>query len=226
MARFRRLAVLDAILESGLVPLFYDAEFEVAIEVARACHRGGSRCVEFTNRGDRAHGVFVELARRLAGELPELILGVGSISDPHSAALYLAAGADFVVGPVLSAEVARLCNRRKVAYLPGCGSASEIAAAEELGCEIVKVFPGDAAGGPGFIKAVLGPSPWSSLMPTGGVDPSPDGLRVWFEAGAAAVGIGSKLVSKDIVKRRDWNGLEASVREVVGWIREARGRGA
>jgi 2-dehydro-3-deoxyphosphogluconate aldolase/(4S)-4-hydroxy-2-oxoglutarate aldolase len=222
MARFRRLDVLNRILESGLVPVFYHADLEVALEVARACSRGGAACLEFTHRGDRAHRVFEGLAGRVAQDLPDLVLGAGSISDPHTAAIYLAAGADFIVGPVLNPEVARLSNRRKVAYSPGCGSASEVALAEELGCEIVKVFPGDAVGGPAFIRAVLGPSPWSLLMPTGGVEPQRESIRAWFGAGAAAAGIGSKLISEDLLRRRDWAGLERRVAEVLGWIREAR----
>jgi 2-dehydro-3-deoxyphosphogluconate aldolase/(4S)-4-hydroxy-2-oxoglutarate aldolase len=223
MARFRRLRVLNEIQQSGLVPVFYHPDVEVAMEVAWACYRGGSRVLEFTHRGDLAHRVFDELAGRLAAEIPEMILGVGSIGDPYTAGLYLAAGANFVVGSVLNPDVARVCNRRKVAYSPGCGTASEIAAAEELGCEIIKIFPGDAVGGPGFVKALLGPSPWSSLMPTGGVDPTPDGLRAWFQAGAVAAGIGSKLITRDTVKRQDWSALEAKVRDVLRWIQEARG---
>jgi 2-dehydro-3-deoxyphosphogluconate aldolase/(4S)-4-hydroxy-2-oxoglutarate aldolase len=223
MPRFTRLHVLGAILEDGLVPVFYHPEVEVALEAARACHRGGARTFEFTNRGDGAHRVFEELCRRAARELPDLVLGAGSIGEPYTAALYLAAGAGFVVGPVLNADVARLCNRRKVAYAPGCGTASEIAAAEELGSEIVKIFPGDSLGGPEFVKAILGPCPWSSLLPTGGVEPARESVRAWIGAGAAALGMGSKLISKELVQRRDWEGLAEKVRELLAWIREARG---
>lgn len=222
MARFRRLDVLMAITGSGLVPVFYHPELEVALEVARACERGGARCFEFTHRGDLAHRVFEQLIERLSREAPDMILGVGSIGEPCTAALYLAAGANFVVGPVLSPEVAQLCNRRKVPYSPGCGSATEIAQAEELGCEVIKVFPGDAVGGPGFVRAILGPSPWTSLMPTGGVDATEESLRAWFRAGVVAVGMGSKLITRDVVERRDWNAVEARVREVLAWIRETR----
>ncbi len=222
MARFSRLSVLNTIVEDGLMPVFYHPDVEVATEVALACHRGGLRSFEFTNRGDRAHRVFEDLCARLADEAPDQILGVGSIGDPHTAALYLAAGANFVVGPILDAEVARLCNGRKVSYSPGCGSPTEIATAEELGCELIKVFPGVSVGGPSFVSAVLGPRPWTTLMPTGGVEPTLDGLRVWFEAGVAAVGIGLKMITKDILENRDWTQLEEDVRRVLGWIREIR----
>ncbi|MBI4606665.1 MAG: bifunctional 4-hydroxy-2-oxoglutarate aldolase/2-dehydro-3-deoxy-phosphogluconate aldolase [Planctomycetes bacterium] len=222
MARFRRLDVLRLMLDGGLVPVFYHRDPVVAFEVARACAAGGSRLLELTHRGDMAHRVFEVLIERCAAELPDLVLGVGSIGDPHTAALYLAAGASFVVGPVLNPEVARLANRRKVAYLPGCGSATEVAQAEELGCEVVKVFPGDSVGGPGFVKAILGPSPWSLLMPTGGVEATRESVQSWIRAGAAALGIGSSLISKDILERADFAALRARVAQVLAWIAEAR----
>jgi 2-dehydro-3-deoxyphosphogluconate aldolase/(4S)-4-hydroxy-2-oxoglutarate aldolase len=222
MARFRRMEVLRSILETGLVPVFYHPDVDLAFEAVRACARGGSRLFEFTNRGDMAHRVFEALELRVAKELPSLILGVGSIGDPYTAALYIAAGAAFVVGPVLDRETARISNRRKIAYIPGCGSATEIAAAEELGSEIVKVFPGDSAGGPDFVKAIRGPSPWTSLMPTGGVDATQASIREWIRAGVAAVGIGSGLLSKDVVAARDWSSVETRVRQVLEWIQESR----
>jgi 2-dehydro-3-deoxyphosphogluconate aldolase/(4S)-4-hydroxy-2-oxoglutarate aldolase len=224
MARFRRLEVLDTVLKTGLVPVFYHPDPKTVLDVARASARGGSRVIEFTHRGDGAHRVFEELLAFAAREAPDLIVGVGSIGDPYTAALYLAAGANFVVGPVLNPDVARLSNRRKVAYMPGCGSATEVAAAEELGSEIVKVFPGDAVGGPAFIKAILGPSPWSLLMPTGGVEVTRDGVREWMDAGAAALGIGSNLLSKALLEARDWDAVSERVRGVLGWIEAARRR--
>ena len=168
MARYRRMDVLNAMYTTGIVPVFYHPDLEVVTNVARACARGGARLLEFTNRGDFAWEVFRELERFCAKDVPEMITGVGSVVDPGTATLYINNGASFVVGPVLNAEVARACNRRKVPYSPGCGTASEISAAEELGCEIVKIFPGAEVGGPPFVKAVKGPCPWTSIMPTGG----------------------------------------------------------
>jgi 2-dehydro-3-deoxyphosphogluconate aldolase/(4S)-4-hydroxy-2-oxoglutarate aldolase len=216
------MQVLRAISETGLVPVFYHPEVEVAFEAARACAKGGSRLFEFTNRGDMAHRVFEALEARVAKELPSLILGVGSIGDPYTAALYVASGAAFVVGPVLDPATARFSNRRKIAYIPGCGSATEISNAEELGAEIVKVFPGDSVGGPDFVRAIRGPSPWTSLMPTGGVEATEASLRAWFQAGVVAVGIGTGLLTKDSVASRDWTAVEGRVRQVLEWIREAR----
>lgn len=222
MARFSRLTVLNSIIDIGLVPVFYHQDFETAIEIVDACVTGGARVVEFTNRGDLAYQVFGELVRYFAEVDPEVILGVGSVIDPATAALYISSGANFVVGPILNPEVARVCNRRKIAYSPGCGSASEISQAEELGVEIVKVFPGAQVGGPAFVKAVRGPCPWTLMMPTGGVDATQESITAWFEAGAACVGIGSKLIRKDLVAAGDFEAITEKAQDVIRWIDQAR----
>ena len=222
MARFPRLHVVNTMIETGLVPVFHHAAPDVAVAIGGALARGGARLIEFTNRSDRAFEVFSTLERYCHSEHPDVILGAGSIVDATTAGIYIDLGANFIVGPVLNAEVARLCNRRKIAYLPGCGTASEISQAEELGCEIVKLFPGDLVGGPSFVKALRGPCPWTLLMPTGGVDTTEESLRAWFEAGVACVGIGSKLIAGDIVATRDWVLLERRVAEVLELIRRCR----
>jgi 2-dehydro-3-deoxyphosphogluconate aldolase/(4S)-4-hydroxy-2-oxoglutarate aldolase len=223
MARFSRLEVLNTIIDIGLVPVFYHQDIAVAKRIVAACAAGGARAIEFTNRGDHAHQVFSDLVQHFAGADPDVILGVGSVLDPGTAALYIASGANFVVGPVLNPEVAKICNRRKVAYSPGCGSASEISAAEELGVEICKVFPGAQVGGPAFVKAVLGPCPWTCLMPTGGVDATEESITSWFQAGACCVGIGSKLIRKDLVASADYGTITRTTAKVIGWIASARG---
>ncbi|NLS77860.1 MAG: bifunctional 4-hydroxy-2-oxoglutarate aldolase/2-dehydro-3-deoxy-phosphogluconate aldolase [Chloroflexi bacterium] len=221
MARYTRLQVLNAMVETGLVPVFYHADVDTAIRIVDACAAGGAKLVEFTNRGDLAYEVFVALVKHFAKR--DVILGVGSVVDPGTASLYLASGANFVVGPILNPEVAKTCNRRKVAYSPGCGSASEISQAEELGCEIVKVFPADCAGGPEFVKAILGPCPWTSIMPTGGVDATKESITNWFKAGVSCVGIGSKLITKEAIAAGDYAAIAAKVKQVLAWIKEARG---
>ncbi|GAB4437778.1 MAG: bifunctional 4-hydroxy-2-oxoglutarate aldolase/2-dehydro-3-deoxy-phosphogluconate aldolase [Anaerolineae bacterium] len=223
MARFTRLEVLNAMIDLGLIPVFYHKDVEVAKKIVTACAEGGARVIEFTNRGDFAYHVFTELSRHFAAAEPQIMLGVGSVVDAPTAAMYIASGANFVVGPLLNAEVARLCNRRKLAYSPGCGSVSEIAQAEELGVEIVKVFPGSSVGGPGFVKAVLGPCPWTRIMPTGGVDATKESITAWFKAGVACVGMGSNLITKEAVAAGDFEAITRNVAQVLAWIKEARG---
>jgi 2-dehydro-3-deoxyphosphogluconate aldolase/(4S)-4-hydroxy-2-oxoglutarate aldolase len=225
VARFTRLDVLQTMIASGLVPVYYHQELETAKKVARAAALGGARVLEFSNRRDFAWQLFSALNQWCAAELPELILGAGSVVDPGTASLYINNGANFIVGPVFSAEVARTCNRRKVAYLPGCGSAGEISMAEEHGVEICKLFPGGEMGGPAFVKNILGPMPWSLLMPTGGVDATRgESIAAWLKAGAACVGIGSKLISSELIAAGDFGALSKKTAEVLHSINEARGR--
>lgn len=219
-----RLSVLTALNEQGVVPVFTHPDPDVCIGVIQACANGGARAIEFTNRGDFAFDVFAQVARHFARADPSVILGVGSIVDAPTAAMYLTYGAQFVVGPMTNPEVARLCNRRMVAYAPGCATATEISVAHELGCDIVKVFPGGSVGGPEFVKAVLGPMPWTKIMPTGGVDVTEASLRPWFEAGIVACGMGSNLITRALLEAGDYAGLEARVRETVQLIQSIRGR--
>ncbi|MBN2006920.1 MAG: bifunctional 4-hydroxy-2-oxoglutarate aldolase/2-dehydro-3-deoxy-phosphogluconate aldolase [Anaerolineae bacterium] len=223
MAKYDRLTVYNTALETGLVPVFYHGDAATARKIAAACYAGGIRVLEFTNRGDRAWNVFNELIQFVEKELPGAILGVGSVVDAPTAALYIASGANFVVGPMLNPEVARLCNRRKVGYMPGCGTIGEISEAEELGVEIVKVFPGETVGGPAFVKAVRGPMPWTRIMPTGGVKATQDNIAAWIKAGVACLGIGSDLVRKDWVSAGEFDKIEQTARQVLAWIKEARG---
>jgi 2-dehydro-3-deoxyphosphogluconate aldolase/(4S)-4-hydroxy-2-oxoglutarate aldolase len=223
MARFMRLDVINTILDIGLVPLFYNGEVDTAVEIVSAVARGGARVVEFTHRGEMAYPVFTELVKHFAKADPSLILGVGSIIDAPTAALYMASGANFIVGPNHNPEISRLCNRRKIAYLPGCATETEIANAEEFGAEICKIFPGDAAGGPGFISAVMAPCPWHRLLPTSGVDATEASISAWIKAGAAAVGMGSKLVTPQAVKARDFESIAGKVAQSIGWVQKARG---
>jgi 2-dehydro-3-deoxyphosphogluconate aldolase/(4S)-4-hydroxy-2-oxoglutarate aldolase len=222
MARFTRLDVLNRILDEALMPIFSHGDAETVCRVADAVAAGGVTVFEFTNRADHAIDVFSALAQHCQQDLPNVILGAGSIVDEATAALFLAHGANFIVGPSFNERVARFCNRRKVAYLPGCQTATEIAAAEEMGVEIVKLFPCEAAGGPDFARSILGPSPWTRLLPTGLSDVSPKGLAAWFEAGACAIGLGRELIPKNHVEAGDYAAITRRVLEVCEWVRDAR----
>jgi 2-dehydro-3-deoxyphosphogluconate aldolase/(4S)-4-hydroxy-2-oxoglutarate aldolase len=217
-----RLAVLTAMMDQGVIPVFYHPDPDVCVKAIQACANGGAKCIEFTNRGDFAAHVFLEVTRHFAKTDRSVIMGVGSVVDAPTAGVYIANGANFVVGPVLNPDVARVCNRRMIAYSPGCATPSEISQAHELGCEIVKLFPGSTVGGPEFVKAVLGPMPWTRIMPTGGVDVTETSLRPWFEAGIVACGMGSNLVTKSLLDAGDYDGIEVRVRETVQRIQAIR----
>jgi 2-dehydro-3-deoxyphosphogluconate aldolase/(4S)-4-hydroxy-2-oxoglutarate aldolase len=219
-----RLSVLKALETQGVAPVFYHSDPEIALNVIRACARGGAKAVEFTNRGDFAVDLFGDINRELIRTDPDVVLGIGSVIDAGTAAQFLNRGARFVVSPYLVPEVARVCNRRLVAYFPGCGSVRDIGEAQELGCEIIKLFPGASVGGPDFVKAVLGPMPWTKIMPTGGVDPDEASIAKWFGAGIVAAGMGSKLITDAAVKAGDWAGIEAQVRKTVDAIAAFRAR--
>jgi 2-dehydro-3-deoxyphosphogluconate aldolase/(4S)-4-hydroxy-2-oxoglutarate aldolase len=222
MSRFARLEILNDVLSIGLLPLFFERDGETARKTVDACLNGGARLVEFTNRGDFAVHVFAQLAERLEQEKSPVILGAGTIDDAPTASHFIANGANFIVGPAFNQEVARLCNRRKIPYFPGCATVTEIAVAEEWGVEICKIFPGQEVGGPNFIKAVHGPRPWSRLMPTGGVSPTEESITTWIKAGAAVVGLGSNLISKARLQNRDFAAITQDVQQVLGWIAAAR----
>jgi len=219
-----RMTVLSAMIDRGVIPVFYHPDVEVCQRVIQACADGGAKCIEFTNRGEFAAHVFFEVTRHFAKADPSVIMGVGSVVDAPTAGVYIANGAKFVVGPLTNPDVAKLCNRRKIPYSPGCGSATEIGYAEELGCEIVKVFPGGSVGGPEFVKAMLGPCPWTRIMPTGGVDATEESLTQWFKAGVACVGIGSNLITKELLAAKDYAGVEKKVGETIALIRKIRGK--
>ena len=217
MARFTRIEVFSTMEEMGMVPLFYHKDVEVGKKVLEACYKGGARVLEFTNRGDYAHEVFRELNLYCETHLPDMIMGVGSVTDAAAASLYMQLGANFVVTPVLREDIAIACNRKKVLWSPGCGSLTEIARAEELGCELVKLFPGGTYG-PGFIKAIKGPCPWTNIMPTGGVSPKEENLKGWFDAGVTCVGMGSQLISKDLIEGGKFDDLTKLVKDTLQLI--------
>ena len=221
MAKFSRLEVVTKMMETGMVPLFYHSDVEVAKKTLKACYLGGARLLEFTSRGDFAYQIFDQLNKYVLAELPEMIMGVGSITDAAAASLYMQLGANFIVTPVLREDIAIVCNRRKILWSAGCGSLTEISKAEELGGEIIKLFPGSTYG-PEFVKAVKGPQPWTYIMPTGGVSTEEDNLKAWFESGVVCVGMGSKLISNEILANEDYNGLQKKVKNTLELIQKIK----
>ena len=221
MARYTRHQVIAEMHTSSMIPLFYNSDIKVSKNIVKACFEGGARLLEFTHRGDFAHQVFQELIKFANESLPGLILGVGSVTDAATASYYMMNGANFIVTPVLREDIALVCNRRKVLWAPGCGTLTEIARAEELGAEIVKLFPGNLYG-PEFVKAIKGPQPWTSIMPTGGVTTEERNLKAWFDAGVSCVGIGSKLISEEILKNESYSELTSSVKNTLAIIKNLK----
>jgi 2-dehydro-3-deoxyphosphogluconate aldolase/(4S)-4-hydroxy-2-oxoglutarate aldolase len=217
MAQYTRHQVITEMHNSSMIPLFYDADIEVSKKIVQACYQGGARLLEFTHRGDFAHEVFRELIQFAKDSLPGMIIGVGSVTDAASASHYMMNGANFIVTPVFREDIAIVCNRRKVLWSPGCGSLTEIAKAEEMGAEIVKLFPGNIYG-PEFVKAIKGPQPWTSIMPTGGVTTEKENLKAWFDAGVSCVGLGSKLISKELVKNQDYDQISNTIKKTLALI--------
>ena len=222
MARFNKIKVLNAMASTGMVPVFYNKDVTTACNVLKACYDGGVRAFEFTNRGDFAQEVFSDLVKFAAKECPEMVVGIGSIVDPATAAMYIQLGANFIVGPLFNPEVAKICNRRLIPYSPGCGSVSEIGFAQEAGCDLCKVFPAGNVGGPSFVKNVLGPMPWSMLMVTGSVEPTEENLSAWIKSGVTCVGMGSNLFPGDVIAAKNWNAITEKCKEALAIIQKYR----
>ncbi len=221
MAKYSKSEVFAAMKETGIVPVFYHADVEVCKSVVKSCYEGGIRAFEFTNRGEFAHEVFAELVKFATKECPGMIMGIGSIVDAPTAALYMQLGTNFIVGPLFNPDIATVANRRLIPYIPGCGSVSEVGFAQEKGCDVCKVFPGDVLG-TSFVKGLKAPMPWSNLMVTGGVKPEQANLKGWFDAGVTCVGMGSNLFPKNIMDARDWAALTNLVKEVMSITKEVR----
>lgn len=221
MAKYTKLETLQAMKETGIVPVFYNSDAEISKKVLKACYDGGIRAFEFTNRGDFAQEVFAELVKYAVCELPGMIVGIGSVVDPGTAAMYIQLGANFVVGPLFNPAIAPICNRRLIPYCPGCGSVTEVGMAQEAGCDVCKVFPGDVLG-PKFVKGLKAPMPWSQIMVTGGVKPEKENLEAWFKAGVTCVGMGSNLFPKDVIAAGEWDRISELCRNTLAIIKETR----
>ncbi len=220
MAKFNKIDTIGIIRKTGIVPVFYNKDVELTKKVVKACYDGGIRAFEFTNRGDGAHRVFEEVMAFVRAECPEMALGAGTILDAPTAALYIQMGADFLVSPCCVDEVITIANRRGIPYSPGCGTVTEIVHAQELGCDLVKVFPAGTVGGPAFVKNILAPLPWAMIMCTGAVEPTEENLAAWAKSGVTAVGMGSKLFPKDKIAAGDWDGISSLCSKCLEWFRK------
>jgi 2-dehydro-3-deoxyphosphogluconate aldolase / (4S)-4-hydroxy-2-oxoglutarate aldolase len=220
MARFSRIQVVVKMIETGLIPIFNNADLSTSKKIVKACYDGGVRVIEYTNRGDFAQEVFTELNKFVIKELPDMILGIGTVVDGPTAALFIQSGANFIVSPYLKEDLAIICNRRKILWIPGCGSLTEISKAEELGAEIIKIFPALQVGGPKFVSNIKGPCPWTSLMPAGGVEPQDNNLKEWFESGVTCVGMGSQLITKEILEKENFEQLALKCKESLNFIKK------
>ena len=219
--KFNKIQVLTAMKATGLIPVFYNSDLEVSKNIVKACYDGGIRAFEFTNRGEFAHEVFGELVKYAAKECPEMIMGIGSIVDAPTAALFIQLGANFIVGPLFNPEVAKVANRRLIPYAPGCGSVTEVGMAQEMGCDLCKVFPGDVLGA-GFVKGLKAPMPWSNLMVTGGVKPEEGNLKGWFDAGVTCVGMGSNLFPSELINNKSWTEITKLCSDALVIIQKVR----
>lgn len=221
MARFSKMQVIAAAKETGMVPVFFHKDVEVAKQVVKACYEGGVRVFEFVNRGDFAHETFAEVVKFTAKECPDMIMGIGSIVDPATAVLYIQLGANFIVGPMFNPEISKVANRRLIPYMPGCGSVSEVGAAQESGCDVCKVFPGDVLGA-SFVKGLKAPMPWSLLMVTGGVKPEEANMKTWFDAGVTCVGMGSNLFPADVIANKEWSKITAMCSDALAIVKKVQ----
>jgi 2-dehydro-3-deoxyphosphogluconate aldolase / (4S)-4-hydroxy-2-oxoglutarate aldolase len=215
------LTVHSAMLEVGAVPTFTPLDLAAGKRVVTACAGAGMKVVEVTNRREGTLGVFRALVEWAAVEHPEVILGAGTIYEAPTVALFIDAGANFIVSPIMNPEMARICNRRLVAWLPGAGSATEISEAEELGAEIIKVFPAAAFDGPAFVRGILGPNPFTKLMPTN-IVATEEAVRRWFAAGVACVGVGPALIPDAAQADPDPAPLATAIAQFSGWVDAAR----
>ena len=220
MAQFNKIQVLTAMCETGMIPVYYHKDIEIAKQIVSACYQGGVRVFEFTNRGDFAHEVFTALMKFTLKECPEMIMGIGSVVDAGTASLYIQAGANFVVGPLFNPDIAKVCHRRLIPYVPGCGTVSEIGFAQEAGCDVCKIFPAGSVGGPSFVKNIMAPMPWAMIMATGAVEPDEVNLSAWFKAGVTCVGMGSKLFPKEAIEAKEWETITNICKNALAYIRK------
>lgn len=214
-------AITDAIIIQGILPLYFNPDETVSLEVLKAVYNGGIKAVEYTNRGEAAHSNFKKMVELRNTEMPGLLLGVGTIKNMQQATIYLEAGADFLVSPGFVPDLAAYCVVNDIFYAPGCMTPTEIIAAENAGIKFIKLFPGNSLGTE-FLSTIKDIFPKLLFMPTGGVDTTKESIESWFKAGVCAVGMGSKLISKKLMEAKDYTTIETETKKVLELIAEVK----
>jgi 2-dehydro-3-deoxyphosphogluconate aldolase/(4S)-4-hydroxy-2-oxoglutarate aldolase len=213
----------DAIVQQGILPLYFNADETVSIETLRAIYRAGIKAVEYTNRGEAALKNFQAMVKVRDAEMKDMLIGVGTIKNVAQATDYINAGADFLVSPGYVAEVAEYTHAKGLLYAPGCMTPTEIIAAENNGVKFIKLFPGNMLG-PDFLSSIKEIFPKLLFMPTGGVDTTKENIEGWYKAGVCAVGMGSKLISKKLMEAKDYATMESETKTVLELIQTIKNK--
>lgn len=213
----REEQLIQQVKEIGLLPLYYHDNAEICLSVANALFDAGVKCIEFTNRGPQALENFKQLVKLRDEKMKGLLLAVGTIKTGAEAQKFLDAGADFLISPIFDSSVCDTAYLNKTLWIPGCTTPTEIHVAQQAGCKLIKLFPGNVLG-PGFVEAIMPLFSGIDFTITGGVEPTEENLGAWFRSGIKVVGMGSKLITKDILKNKDYDALKQKTKEVMGII--------
>jgi 2-dehydro-3-deoxyphosphogluconate aldolase/(4S)-4-hydroxy-2-oxoglutarate aldolase len=218
----KKSSLLKAITDQGMLPLFFHADEQKSIAITQAVYNAGVRVIEYTNRGKEALANFKQLKKAALVTMPELMLGIGTIKNPKEAQDFIDAGADFIVCPIVTPEVAEVVNKAGLLWIPGCMTPTEISIAQKHGAALIKIFPANILGQE-FISSIKDLFAGQLFMPTGGVDLSKENISSWFKAGVCAVGMGSKLISKDVMAGDNYDVLEQQTKDVLAVIQAVKG---
>jgi len=213
-------AVLNSIMTQGMLPLFFYEDVEVSLQIIRTLYKAGITVMEYTNRAKQAFDNFKVLRKAVDKEMPDLYFGIGTIKNISEAEAFVDAGADFIVAPTINPEVSKVAHKHKLLWIPGCMTPTEIYTAQKNGAELIKIFPGNAVG-PAFISSVKEIFPGLLFMPTGGIELKPENISAWFHAGVSAVGLGGKLISKDVLTNRLYEQLYTDTVNALELIKAA-----
>jgi len=217
----KKQTILELVPQQGILPLYFYKDTTVSIEVLKALYAAGIRAVEYTNRGEAALKNFIEMRKVCDTELKGMYLGIGTIKNGEMAQTFIDAGTDYIICPGLVESVAAVADKNNMLWVPGCMTPSEIIKAETLGAKMIKLFPGNVLG-PGFLSAIKEIFPGLLFMPTGGVELDKDNIAGWFKAGVCAVGMGSKLITKQLLEAGDYAQITKATEEALAIIKSIK----